>query len=482
MDELADLLEHQVDSESRIAPTVFRKRLETRAKLHRLISADAECDADRIAALANELADDTTFAFGVSGLNIEEIRAAKRNGNFSFTPYEPIDSAAVLASAAQYMHRSSAMEPPRVILCTDCEYRPHGSISQIEETTYSVLLSRHLLTDLFAVCSAIFETAANAHEPTGLGGVSAGLLETDFIQHFQSGEWGAHFPYVLASVAASETYRFARVVPALHASARFRFYGLAVVFLLAHELSHLELGHFRSESGNSSVDQPLRDHLVHSVLPRLNLEFGPGVVDAFWAQCGDAYVREFEADMLALVTTIAAANEMFHSPEMGLAAVATVLATLAWTDRADFYLSTGTDPLRLVGKEKYNSMPLGVDLELFRKFDNWPDRDHPWGKTRLMALGIYLPQVSKLGIFTHRLEAIRGMVQNVNSPFTLAMPEAMAILTWVSQKGGEFMATAKGRMVSTSHWPDIHGAPDTVFRFFTPMDDLYGMRNQLEID
>jgi hypothetical protein len=358
------------------------------------------------------------------------------------------------------------------IVATDLTYRPHAEISPVAEKCYTILFGQYLLMDLMGVALTVYDVVEQVRETQDEQGFGEIVSSPAFLGMFNRSFHRRQFPYVLAALIEGERYRFSQTFSHL-SGARHKaesFYIICVCFIVAHELAHFKNGDFGT--GPSKYRNYYEEFFTKgSDLCVLDSE-DEAAATAYLKNYAPRHCREIGADFEALRLTVNISIEVAKTRSVGIAAVSLVLGVLGWMDRASHYLVTGHDPAHVVGGRNYNRKTGYIDIRM-------PMENHPWGKTRCMTAAVHLLCLTAELDDGSQIELEHKIGTGILGLFAETIPEAMAIVGFVSNARGEFLAyyssNADLSKIQTAYWPDILSSDGkTVFE--TAVDDLYGMR------
>jgi len=321
------------------------RRQQARRTFHSML-LDPTATAEAVATFTQENAD-TNFSsysspLSAGGLAVDDvvrIRNFCSNAQLHFPRTEYADTVYLLVQSFEsvYLNAHAPIWHSTFIVATDLEYRPHASIQKLDEDFYSIVFGRYLLSDLAMVAFTFYEilTEFRSHG-SAPDGFSEAVESVGFIKTFNESYHRRQFPYVLASLALGEQYRytfkFSGPLFAQQPARYIVFYHLMICFLVAHEIAHLINGDLEEKEpffawALATIFDHDNDICMLKHIPASELK-------SFWKKYGPAHSREAGADFEAYrITQDIAVDRMSHRVT-GVVAATLVLSVISWIDRA----------------------------------------------------------------------------------------------------------------------------------------------------
>lgn len=478
---------HQRASESASSNADIAPRAAFRQAFHRMLRDDA-VSIDALKAFFDAQAGIDTAFMNAAFFGAAEIafcREQLRTTPCVFTAFEPPVTMWIILRALKPLLENIENLPPhaRLVIATDCSYRPHAQVTcHADGLLYEIRLGSFLLDSLIGlalVTDDLTSSIRTAHPGTDF--VTA-MAPDRLLPALQRSVHRYQLPYFLVSIYEGEKYRFGLRLSATEQDpARFsRAFTLATLmacFVLAHELSHILLGHLDDDDG-----RPARAPLYRLLLDP-DSEFRSPALEAIDAGLLLRYQRdhlathdlEFNADLLGARLTMNCAVDLTRSAMPGAAAVGMVLAAIALFDRMHAVTLSGVDPAMRIGVPRYNAGPFAADVLL-------PMPSHPWGKTRASVVTFGLMLLDMETMDRRTFEATRTVMHGVNQLLAVVAPEAMAIMRTVIERPGEWLAFLDGHGLYTKYYPRHASEPHAEAAFYWNPADLYGAAQYLSVE
>ena len=409
--------------------------------------------------------------------HIKQVRDLQKEWPIEFTKREPADVVMALSTPLYAITKIIGLypqlrRPQKLIIATSQGYRPHAAITKFSSERYAILMSPNLVTDTGQIANIYCDVL------TYLDGVSTrdAFKKSFFKSAFDKTFHKDILPYVLASIALGEKYRFsglfkhASTHPALFSSFR----DLMLSFFIAHELSHLFEDHFES---NLSGDWTLQVYKhFYSTFSNIYKDAGipDELVEAYFDRYGLKHSREFSADSWAIEVTRLVGKEFYDDDFIGLAASMVALSLLAWMDRATYYVQNHIDPLSINGIEIHNKVPSSLDIYL-------PRESHPWGKSRLnLSNTFYTQRFTQEEYNRLNLYEFGDLINEIVFPFYDGAANALYVLDFANNFPGETRSQVEIRDVTglrLKHTYLCAGEDDpfTSGEYYTDIEDLQGI-------
>ncbi len=418
----------QHETESRVAdPGTTERRREGRSRFHALL-----LDADSTGAEVFEFARSNLSPDGIyDQLNHEEdvelMRSVLSGGRLMFPRTEPAGAVNVLCRVVSLLGGNVPVPDPLpcLLVMTDCQYHPHATIHCVDENHnfYILVISRSLLFDVLPLSFICAEIALESQEeePASFSGHFA---SPKIREYFNKSIHRIQLPYMLASAALGEKYRFAFRVGADAARHpwSFNLWYCMIAFVLGHELGHIFHGHM---GGRDLVKSGMLECLLDESLSVCAVrDQPPFVVENYMRSCFESHAREFDADGFGLLVASNLAVDLFRDRSAGQLAASVVLGLVAWMDRMAFFLRERVDPVAIVGDEAYNKSALAIDLRI-------PRPSHPWGRSRHGLLSFYLSTFSQLHFTDDEWDSLQKGISNAHYLISSSARGALAATLFV---------------------------------------------------
>lgn len=382
----------------------------------------------------------------------------RRTGRIFFTKSEPIKSTIyILYSLHHILNNTDDLDNnAKFIIATDSQYRPHAQVTIIDDSCFSILISRYLISDSYIFACSIYDIvfkARSSEEMSFLEAFSKPILEKVILESHHR----IQLPYALASLFVGEKLRccaiFDRDTVETKAAYAIHFCTCMIVFILAHELGHIVSKHLedRSDAGASPFIDIIEDHISNI---DIDSHQNRAIHDIYLKKYAPAHSKEFAADAVALQITLNVSVDLFENKYPGLAAAFVVICIISTLDKLSFFVRTGHSITDLLDITRFNRVPFAPDLRA-------PQKSHPWGKTRfymlqksfiLMNMLNYPKDPKRIQLETEQLNSI---ALGAHSIVNLCDQESFFIISEISVRDGEITATVLPDYVClTQHFKD----------------------------